>query len=117
MQVYRGLDIGTAKPTLDERRRVPHHLIDLVEPTERFSVDRWRTLAEQCIERLRAQRRTPIVVGGTNLYVRALLDGLFELQRCVRGLLRHADSLPAVSRVCLPRGLSREASASGWPEL
>lgn len=80
MQVYRGMDIGTAKPSVAERRGVPHHLIDLVEPDdpEPFTVDRWLELAEACIADVRARGRLPIVVGGTNLYVKALLEGLFE---------------------------------------
>lgn len=79
MQVYRGMDVGTAKPGPDERARIPHHLIDVAEPDdEDFSVDRWLTLAEQAIADIRARGRWPIVVGGTNLYVKALLEGLFE---------------------------------------
>jgi len=79
-QVYRGMDIGTAKPTPDERRGVPHHLIDLVEPDdpEPFTLHRWLTLANELIDDLRARAITPIVVGGTHLYVKALLDGLLE---------------------------------------
>jgi len=79
MQVYRELNIGTAKPTLDEQQGVPHHLIDLVEPDdETFSVDRWLELAETCIADIRSRGKQPIVVGGTNLYVQALLYGLFQ---------------------------------------
>jgi tRNA dimethylallyltransferase len=78
MQVYRGMDIGTAKPTADERGGVPHHLIDLVEPTEPFSVDRWRSLADPLIAEIRGRGGVPIVVGGTHFYVKALLEGLFE---------------------------------------
>jgi tRNA dimethylallyltransferase len=78
MQVYRAMDIGTAKPTPDERAGVEHHLIDLVEPTEGFTVDRWLALAEGLIERLRSEGVVPVVVGGTHLYAKALLDGLFE---------------------------------------
>lgn len=77
-QVYRGLDIGTAKPTTAEQRGVPHHLIDVREPTESFSVDQWLTLAEQAIADVRARGALPIVVGGTHLYVKAFLHGLFE---------------------------------------
>src|SRR5687768_11695463 len=62
MQVYRGLDIGSAKPTIEERRGVPHHLIDLADPTESFSVDRWLTLAEETIADLRSRAVIPIVV-------------------------------------------------------
>ncbi|MCL4740657.1 MAG: tRNA (adenosine(37)-N6)-dimethylallyltransferase MiaA [Phycisphaerales bacterium] len=79
-QVYRGMDIGTAKPTPDERRGVAHHLIDLVEPDdpEPFTLRRWLTVANELIDGLRARGITPVVVGGTHLYVKALLDGLFE---------------------------------------
>ncbi len=77
-QVYRGLDIGTAKPTPAERRGITHHLLDLVEPSEPFSVDQWLALAEPLIAALQARGTVPIVVGGTHLYVKALLEGLFE---------------------------------------
>ncbi|MBC7834025.1 MAG: tRNA (adenosine(37)-N6)-dimethylallyltransferase MiaA [Phycisphaerales bacterium] len=78
MQVFRGMDIGTAKPTAAERAGVPHHLIDVVEPTERFSVDAWLGLGERAIEEVRGRGGIPIVVGGTHLYIKALLEGLFE---------------------------------------
>ncbi|MBI1189342.1 MAG: tRNA (adenosine(37)-N6)-dimethylallyltransferase MiaA [Tepidisphaera sp.] len=77
-QIYRGLDIGTAKPTLAERRGVVHHLIDVVEPSESFSVSQWLQAAEAAIAAVRGRGHVPIVVGGTHLYVKALLDGLFE---------------------------------------
>ncbi len=76
--IYRGMDIGTAKPSPEQRRRVPHHLVDLREPTESFSVEQWLRLAEAAIEGVRERGATPIVVGGTHLYVKALLDGLFH---------------------------------------
>ncbi len=78
MQVYRGMDIGTAKPTTEERGGVPHHLIDLVEPTEPFSVDQWLRAADDAINDIRTRQATPIVVGGTHFYIKALLEGLFE---------------------------------------
>lgn len=81
-QIYRGLDIGTAKPPMVERRGIPHHLIDLVEPDapsdQRFTVDDWLTLAEAAIAAIRARGKLPIVVGGTHMYVKALLEGLFD---------------------------------------
>jgi tRNA dimethylallyltransferase len=77
-QIYRGMDIGTAKPTLAEREGVPHHLIDLVEPTDRFTLDQWLNGAETKIDELRARGVLPIVVGGTHLYIKALMEGLFE---------------------------------------
>jgi tRNA dimethylallyltransferase len=75
-QVHRGLDIGTAKPTADERRRVPHHLLDLVGPDERLDAAAWADRADQAIAEIRARGRLPIVCGGTGLWVRALLFGL-----------------------------------------
>ncbi|MCA9295733.1 MAG: tRNA (adenosine(37)-N6)-dimethylallyltransferase MiaA, partial [Phycisphaerales bacterium] len=77
--VYRGMDIGTAKPTDDERAGIPHHLIDLVDPADDgFTVDTWLEAENEVIERLRAASTWPIVVGGTNLYIQALLYGLFD---------------------------------------
>jgi tRNA dimethylallyltransferase len=77
-QVYRGMDIGTAKPSMDERRGVTHHLIDLVAPTARFTVADWLGAAETAIGEIQARGARPIVVGGTHLYIKALLDGLFD---------------------------------------
>lgn len=78
MQVFRRMDIGTAKPTTEERRGILHHLIDVAEPEEPFSVEQWLSLAEPCIEGIRGAGGVPIVVGGTHFYVKALLEGLFE---------------------------------------
>lgn len=77
-QVYRGFDVGTAKPTPEERARVPHEGIDVVEPTARYSAFAWADLAADAIARARAGGRMPIVVGGTGLYLRALFDEGFE---------------------------------------
>jgi len=77
-QVYVGMDIGTAKPTADERRRVPHHALDLVRPDEPFHAARWAAVARDAIADIAGRRRLPIVVGGTGLYYRALVTGLFE---------------------------------------
>lgn len=77
-QVYRGLDIASAKPTAAERRGVPHHLIDAVEPETRFTVAQWLAMAEAAIADVRSRGGVPVVVGGTHLYIKALLDGLFE---------------------------------------
>jgi len=78
MQIYKRMDAGTAKPPPNLRQRVAHHLIDIVEPTERFTVSDWLAQAETTIESLQAAGVVPIVVGGTNLYMRALLEGMFE---------------------------------------
>lgn len=77
-QIYRGMDIGTAKPTPEERRGVPHHLIDIVDPPDSFTVHQWLAMANRAIDDIASRGRVPIVVGGTNLYVKSLLDGLFE---------------------------------------
>jgi tRNA dimethylallyltransferase len=78
LQVYRGLDIGSAKPTAEERARVRHHLIDIRDPDEDFSAADYARLARAAAEDIRDRGRLPIVVGGTGLYLRALLVGLFE---------------------------------------
>jgi tRNA dimethylallyltransferase len=77
-QVYRRLDIGTAKPTRKERTRVPHHGLDLIEPGARYSAGHFARDAERWIEEVRNRGRLPVVVGGTGLYVRALAEGLFH---------------------------------------
>ncbi|HVS12764.1 MAG TPA: tRNA (adenosine(37)-N6)-dimethylallyltransferase MiaA [Thermoanaerobaculia bacterium] len=76
LQVYRGLEVGTAKPTPEDRRRVPHHLIDVLDPTERFSAGEFARRARWAIEDVRRRGRLPIVVGGSGLYHRALFEGL-----------------------------------------
>lgn len=73
-QVYRGLDIGTAKPSAEEQRRVRHHLIDMVEPDEDYSVARYQRDARQLIDRLWSSGRLPFMVGGTGLYLRAVTE-------------------------------------------
>ena len=78
LQVYRGLDIGSAKASPAERASVPHHLIDVVEPDAGFSAADYARLARAAIAGIRARGRLPIVAGGTGLYLRALLQGLFE---------------------------------------
>ena len=79
MQVYRGLDLGTAKPSDEERSGVPHHLIDVADITERYDVFRFCSDAENCISHIRSCGHLPIVAGGTGLYLRALLYGLDPL--------------------------------------
>ena len=76
-QVYRRFDVGTAKPTADARARVPHEGIDVVEPTVRYSSAAWAESANVWIDEALAVGRTPVVVGGTGLYLRALFEGLF----------------------------------------
>jgi tRNA dimethylallyltransferase len=75
--LYREFDIGTAKPTADERERAPHHLIDVADPTEAVTAGDYARRARGVLAEIRGRRKLPIVVGGTGLYLRALLDGLF----------------------------------------
>lgn len=77
LQVYRWLDIGTAKPSAEDRCEVPHHLIDVAEPSEEFSAARFRAMALNCIAEISSRGKTPIIAGGTGLYIRALCRGLF----------------------------------------
>jgi tRNA dimethylallyltransferase len=77
-QVYRGMDVGTAKPTVAERRAVPHHLLDVASAGEPFSAAAFASLARAAIADIARRGRLPVVVGGTGLYLRALLHGLFE---------------------------------------
>ena len=101
-QVYRGLDIGTAKPGAAERLRVPHHLIDICEPADPYSAARFVADAEPLIEQIRARGRLPLLVGGTMLYARALLTPF--------------DRLPPADPL-VRRRLDAEAAQAGWPAL
>lgn len=101
-QVYRGMDIGTAKPGVAERAAVPHHLIDIIDPRESYSAARFVADARAAIAQISARGRLPLLVGGTMLYARALVEGLHPLPG--------AD--PA-----LRRRLENEARALGWPAL
>jgi tRNA dimethylallyltransferase len=100
--VYRGLDIGTAKPSREVRARVPHHLIDICDPSESYSAGRFVSDALDCIRAIHARRRAPLLVGGTMLYLRALLDGLAALPQAAPGLRRELDA---------------RAARLGWPAL
>ncbi len=78
MAIYRGMDIGTAKPDLNQQSMIPHHLIDIVEPPESFSVSEYRVAALEKIREIQATGKQVLFVGGTALYLKALLRGLFE---------------------------------------
>jgi tRNA dimethylallyltransferase len=75
MQIYRGMDIGTAKPTLEERRGIPHHMLDVADPTEDFSVSRYCNMASPIVDDILNRGKTAIIVGGTGLYMDALIRG------------------------------------------
>jgi tRNA dimethylallyltransferase len=78
MQVYRGMDVGTAKLLLEDRKGVAHHMIDIVDPDEDFNASRYRSLAEPIIKDIIGRKRVCFVVGGTGLYIKALLGGLLK---------------------------------------
>jgi len=101
-QVYRGMDIGTAKPTPEERARVRHHLVDLIEPTQSYSAGRFRADCVGAIEEIQKRGRIPLIVGGTMLYYRALTQGL--------------DALPGAEPE-VRRRIDARAARHGWPAL
>ena len=78
VQIFRHLDIGTAKPSLEDRQRVPHHMINIREPTETFTAGDYQREARRVLNDIRDRGRLPILVGGTGLYLRALTEGLFN---------------------------------------
>jgi len=100
--VYRGLDIGTSKPTPAERAAVPHHLIDICDPRDPYSAGRFRKDALTLIDEVRARRRVPLLVGGTMLYFRALRHGIAPLPEADAGVRARID---------------RRAREHGWPAL
>ena len=101
-QVYRGMDIGTAKPDAATRTSIPHHVIDIIDPSEAYSAARFRRDALDAIAAIRARGRVPIVAGGTMLYFKALREGLSEL--------------PAANPQ-VRRAIDARAAAAGWPAL
>lgn len=108
VQVYRRFDIGTGKPGADQRARVTHHLIDVVDPLEAMDAARWAALAEAKIDEIRARGRTPIVCGGTFLWVRALLFGLAPAPPADESVrARHRDRVEREGRAALHAELYR----------
>ncbi|MEI7867450.1 MAG: tRNA (adenosine(37)-N6)-dimethylallyltransferase MiaA [Candidatus Methylumidiphilus sp.] len=100
--VYRGMDIGTAKPSLEERQGVPHHLIDILDPADAFSTGQFRQQALQLMAEITNRGRLPLLVGGTMLYFNALFNGLAELPEADAALRRQIDG---------------EAAKLGWTAL
>ena len=90
-QVYRYMDIGTAKPSLAARRQVPHHLIDVLTPDEAYSAGQYMLDARRVVKEIQARGGVPLVVGGSGLYVRALLEGFFGRDARAAGLRRHLE--------------------------
>src|SRR5262245_49618108 len=100
--VYRGLDIGSGKPSRETLARHPHHLVDILDPAESYSAGRFVRDARRAIDEIRARGRIPFLVGGTMLYFRALRRGLAELPEAVPHLREAIDA---------------EAAKAGWPQL
>ena len=92
MQLYKGLDIGTAKPTAAERAEIPHHLLDIYEITERSDVFKFRQMALECIAEILKRKKLPVLVGGSGFYLKALTQGLDDLPGDVE-LRKKLDSL------------------------
>ena len=105
MQIYRGMDIGTAKPTAEEMQGVPHHMIDVADPGEDYSVARYVEEASACVDRLLAAGKTPILVGGTGLYIDSLILG------------RRFAPFPGKIRAELTRRLQNEGISSLYETL
>ncbi len=101
-QVYRGMNIGTAKPSPSERGTAPHHLIDIIDPTQTYSAARFRADALRLMSEITARGRIPLLVGGTMLYFKALREGLSELPESDAEVRARLDA---------------EAVARGWPAL
>jgi tRNA dimethylallyltransferase len=101
-QVYRDMNVGTAKPSAAQRAAVPHHLIDIIDPTESYSAARFRADALRLMKEITARGRVPLLAGGTMLYFKALREGLSELP----------ESDPKVRE-----RIDEEAAARGWPAL
>tara|TARA_Y100001968_G_C19346586_1_gene712374 strand:- start:400 stop:1320 length:921 start_codon:yes stop_codon:yes gene_type:complete len=81
MQIYRNLNIGTSKPTKKEQKLIPHHLIDLIDPNENYSAGKYERDASQIISEIHSRRHTPIIVGGSGLYFRALMYGFSKIPK------------------------------------
>ncbi len=108
MQIYRYMDIGTAKPTPDEQSRAPHHMIDIADPDQPFDAARYASEARRIIKRLHARSVLPFVVGGTGLYIKALIRGLFEGgERHPEARKRLHDEMAACGIECLHRRLGQ----------
>jgi tRNA dimethylallyltransferase len=102
MQIYRGFDIGTGKPSARERELVPHHLLDVAEPLETWDAARWAERAAELVAELRARGKLPIVCGGSFLWVRALIYGLVEAPRADEALrARHRELAEQSGRAAL----------------
>jgi tRNA dimethylallyltransferase len=100
MQVYRGLDIGTAKPSVEERACVPHHLIDIVGLTEQFDAAQFVRLANAALKDIQSRGRIPIFCGGTGLYFKAFLEGLGDSPAADEALRRELDATPLEDLLC-----------------
>lgn len=105
--VYRGMDIGTAKPGLDERRGIPHHLVDIADPRGRYSAGEFVRDADAAIDGILSRGRQPVVVGGTHFYVRALLWGLFPEPPKDQGVRAELETLWRHDASLLRRELER----------
>ncbi|MFG0298790.1 MAG: tRNA (adenosine(37)-N6)-dimethylallyltransferase MiaA [Phycisphaerales bacterium JB047] len=110
-QIYTDLNIGTAKPTLDEREGIEHHLIDIAGLKDRFTVHDWLHRAEPLVAELQREAITTVVVGGTNLYIKAFLDGLFQAPEPSDAIKAQVEQMPQPDRRELLAKVDPEAHA------
>ena len=119
-QLYRGVNIGTAKPTVDERQGIVHHLIDVLDPSEEATAGGYRDLALAVLEEMRKRERLPILTVGTGLYMRALLEGLADLplrSEEIRARLRASSRKRGAAHLHgVLRRMDRELQYGGGPD-
>lgn len=100
--IYQGMDIGTAKPDANDRARVPHHLLDIIDPAQAYSAAQFLNDAKRCITDIQERGKTPVLVGGTMLYFKVLQDGI--------------DDLPSAS-AAIRADIQGQAQSKGWPNM
>lgn len=105
-QAYRGLDIGTAKPSAADRAAIPHHLVDILDPAETSNAETYARLAHEAIRTIASRGKLPVIVGGSGLYFRAIRDGLFSIELIPSARAAFAQSVAAVPDAELRRRLS-----------
>ena len=120
MQIYRGMDIGTAKVTKAEMQNIPHHMIDIADPSEDYSVSRYVEEADAAVQDILARGRLPIIAGGTNLYIDSLISGLDFAERAEDNALRERlnaqyDEFGGEAMIATLRGFDPERAAKLHP--
>ncbi len=115
--IYRGMDIGTAKPTIAEQEGIPHHLIDILDPKQSYSVAEFRHDALQLIAAIHAKGKIPILVGGTMLYFKALIEGLSPLPKSTEEVRTQVNSIIATQGLPYLRSLVQQIDPESWARI